>query len=73
LILRFKEATGTSPADWLVMARLDRARELLEHSSQSIDAIATQTGFGTATTMRHHFRRKLGTNPTAYRTRFCGG
>ena len=69
-IRRFKEATGTTPADWLTVIRLDRARELLESSSHSIDSIAEQTGFGTATTMRHHFRRKLGTNPTAYRSRF---
>jgi len=73
LIRRFRDVTGTTPADWLISARLDLARELLEHSSHSIDAIATQAGFGTATTMRHHFRRKLATNPTAYRSRFCGG
>jgi AraC family transcriptional activator FtrA len=72
-IRRFKDATGTTPADWLTMVRVDRARELLESSSHSIDSIAEQTGLGTATTMRHHFRRRLGTTPTAYRSRFFAG
>ncbi|MEL1264143.1 transcriptional regulator FtrA [Pseudoxanthomonas putridarboris] len=71
-IRRFKDATGTTPADWLIALRIDRARELLESSAHSIDSIAEQTGLGTATTMRHHFRRKLGTSPMAYRRRFGG-
>jgi AraC family transcriptional activator FtrA len=67
----FKEATGMSPADWLISARVDRARELLEGSSLSVDAIARECGFGSAITLRHHFRRKLGTSPTAYKARFA--
>ncbi|KJV32044.1 transcriptional regulator FtrA [Luteibacter yeojuensis] len=69
---RFKAATGSTPADWLIGARVDRARELLESSTWPIDRIAGQAGFGTAVTMRHHFRRKLGTSPQAYRARFAG-
>lgn len=68
---RFREATGTTPADWLASARLDRARELLEGSTLSVDSIAGECGFGSATTLRHHFRHKLGTSPTAYKARFA--
>jgi len=67
----FREATGMSPADWLIAARVDRARELLEGAALSIDAIAGECGFGSAITLRHHFRRKLGTSPRAYRERFA--
>jgi AraC family transcriptional activator FtrA len=67
----FKQATGMSPADWLISARVDRARELLESSALSIDAIADECGFGSAITLRHHFRRKLGISPGAYRARFA--
>jgi AraC family transcriptional activator FtrA len=67
----FKQATGTSPADWLIAARVDRAREWLEGSSLPIDAIAAECGFGSAITLRHHFRRKLGVSPGAYRARFA--
>lgn len=70
LIRRFKEATGTTPADWLILARVDLARELLEQSALSVDEIASRCGFGSATTLRHHFRIKLGVSPTAYRSRF---
>ena len=70
LMRRFRSATGMSPADWLTRMRVDRARQLLETTALSIDRIATQTGFGTATTLRHHFRRKLGVSPNDYRRRF---
>jgi AraC family transcriptional activator FtrA len=69
---RFKEVTGMTPADWLTMARVDRARELLESTHASIDRVAQDSGFGSAMTLRHHFRRKLGTSPAAYRERFAG-
>jgi AraC family transcriptional activator FtrA len=67
---RFRSATGTTPADWITRARLDRARELLESTSLSIDSIAERAGLGTATTLRHHFRRKVGISPVEYRRRF---
>lgn len=70
---RFKDTTGTTPAEWLTLLRVERARELLEASSHSIDSIAEQSGLGTAATMRRHFRRVLDTSPTAYRTRFSAG
>lgn len=67
---RFKAATGTTPADWLTIARLDRARELLETTAYPVDRIAADCGLGTAMTLRHHFRQRLGLNPTTYRHRF---
>lgn len=67
---RFREATGQTPADWLIAARVDRAREVLEISRCSIAEVARLSGFGAATTLRHHFQRRLGTSPAAYRQRF---
>jgi len=68
---RFKQSTGMTPADWLIQARVERARELLETTAWAIDRIAGSTGFGSAITMRHHFRRKLGLSPRDYRERFA--
>jgi AraC family transcriptional activator FtrA len=68
---RFQEATGKSPADWLIDARVERARELLEQTDLTIEQIAARSGFGTAATLRHHFRRKLRLSPLAYRARFA--
>jgi AraC family transcriptional regulator, transcriptional activator FtrA len=67
---RFRAATGRTPADWITRMRLDRARELLESTVLPIDSIATRTGLGTATTLRHHFRSKVGISPVEYRRRF---
>ncbi len=67
---RFKAATGTSPGDWLTEARLQHARELLEGTRLPIDLVAERSGFGSAITLRHHFRSRLQTSPIAYRNRF---
>ncbi|MFT4077643.1 MAG: transcriptional regulator FtrA [Asticcacaulis sp.] len=67
---RFNEATGLTPARWLLNVRLCEARDHLETSDISIEQIATHTGFGTPTNLRHHFREQMGTTPTAYRQTF---
>ena len=67
---RFKAATGITPAHWLQGERLRQARVLLEETTHTIDTIAALCGFGTATNLRHHFRKALGTTPTAYRSNF---
>lgn len=67
---RFKDATGTTPREWLIDARIHEAKALLENGDQSIDVIAGKVGFGTATNLRHHFRQRLKITPMAYRARF---
>jgi len=67
---RFSEATGMTPARWLLNVRLCEARDHLEASDISIERIAEKTGFGTPTNLRHHFREQMGTTPTAYRQTF---
>lgn len=67
---RFKQKTGITPVDWLSMARVDRARELLETTRSPIEIIASDCGLGSAANLRHHFRKKVGISPTEYRKRF---
>jgi AraC family transcriptional activator FtrA len=67
---RFRATTGLSPADWITRARVDRARELLESTPLPIDHIAERCGLGSPTTLRHHFRKKVGVSPADYRKRF---
>jgi len=43
---------------------------LLEATRISIEGVATETGFGSADAMRHHFRLRLGTSPAHYRAAF---
>ncbi|MYS19227.1 transcriptional regulator, AraC family with amidase-like domain [Streptomyces sp. DvalAA-14] len=67
---RFLQETGTTPYRWLLGQRVLLARELLEGTEQTVDAIAVRAGFGNAATMRHHFARWTGTTPQAYRRTF---
>ncbi len=67
---RFKADLGTTPAAWLNRQRLLRAQHLLEESDLGLDAVAAESGFGTAAVMRHHFGKTLNTTPAAYRRTF---
>ena len=67
---RFREATGSAPGDWLIRQRVAHARHLAETTDLTIEQIATFSGFGAVETLRHHFRRLVGTSPTSYRRTF---
>lgn len=70
LTRRFQAEVGMTPLQWLTQQRLRRARELLEQSSLPVDDVASRAGFGTGTSLRHHFRVATGVSPRAYRTTF---
>lgn len=70
LLRRFGEATGESPKRWLLAQRLQRARDLLETTDAGIETVAADSGLGSAESLRHHFRRRFGVAPTAYRRAF---
>ncbi len=67
---RFREETGTTPLQWLLSQRVLEARRLLEETDLPVETIAWRTGFGTAASLRDHFRRATATTPTAYRRSF---
>jgi len=66
----FLAETGTTPAKYVEMARIDVARNYLENSRLSIEAIAEKSGFYDTERMRRSFIRQLGVNPKNYRDRF---
>ncbi len=68
---RFVDETGTTPMQWVTDQRVLYARRLLEESTLDIDQIADRVGFGTATLLRHHFRRIIGVTPSRYRRSFA--
>ncbi|MFD8386074.1 GlxA family transcriptional regulator [Streptomyces sp. NPDC059679] len=70
---RFVEDTGYTPMQWVMRARIDLARELLERSKRSVEQIANDVGLGTGTNLRMHFQRILGTTPSEYRRTFTRG
>jgi transcriptional regulator GlxA family with amidase domain len=68
---RFVDETGTTPMQWVTDQRVLYARRLLEETDLDIDRIADRAGFGTATLLRHHFRRIIGVTPSDYRRSFA--
>ncbi|WP_375432652.1 GlxA family transcriptional regulator [uncultured Friedmanniella sp.] len=70
LARRFRQQTGTTPANWLQAARMRRARSLLETTSHSIDQIATRSGFSSTVHFRTAFRKAVGSPPGQYRRAF---
>jgi transcriptional regulator GlxA family with amidase domain len=70
LTRRFREETGASPMSWLADARIDRARELLETTSEPVENIGHLTGLGAPASVRAAFHRRVGASPQGYRSLF---
>ncbi len=66
----FRAETGTTPHRWLLHQRVLQARRLLERSDASVEEVATSCGFGSAASLRAHFKSQTGTSPVAYRRAF---
>lgn len=66
----FTEETGTTPAKFVEIVRLEAARNKLERTVETVDVIAVQCGFGNAEHMRRTFQRHLKISPQNYRERF---
>jgi transcriptional regulator GlxA family with amidase domain len=67
---RFREHVGTTPLQWLLVLRVERAKELLETTDLSIERIADEVGFGSSVTLRHHFTKRVRVPPNRYRASF---
>lgn len=58
---------------WVLRARIDHARELLERTDLTVTQVAEASGLGSDTNLRRHFGAIIGTSPTAYRDAFQEG
>lgn len=68
---RFEETTSHAPGVYVIKARIERAQSLMESRPDlPMDDIAGLAGFGSAETMRHHFRTRSKISPAAWRARF---
>ena len=66
----FRDETGLTPAAYVELTRVERARMELESGGQPVEVVARRAGFGTVETMRRAFRRRVGVSPSDYRQRF---
>ena len=67
---KFRASFQLSANQWLIMQRLQAAKQRLEETSLPLDRIAEQTGFNNAITLRHHFNKIVGISPSGYRAQF---
>ena len=58
---------GQSPRDLLTARRIDRARDLLRRSDESLEEVALASGFASASALSEAFRRATGQRPGAWR------
>jgi AraC family transcriptional regulator len=63
----FKQAIGTSPYQYLLQQRIERAKQLLKQNDQSIMDIAFLCGFNSHSHLSKQFRQLTGMTPRAYR------
>ena len=66
----FRRETGVTPAAYVEVLRVERARQLLEEAGDPVEVVSAQCGFGTPETMRRAFARRVGSSPAEYRSRF---
>jgi transcriptional regulator GlxA family with amidase domain len=67
---QFHKAIGCPPRLYVERRRLERARALLEQSSQRIELIARDAGYASARQFGRAFLREFGASPSEYRSRF---
>src|SRR5262249_46671657 len=67
---QFKRATGLPPHQYLILRRVERARQLLQAGSDfSLAEVAAVAGFSDQSQFSHHFNRVVGVTPGQFRTR----
>ena len=66
----FKRSTGLSPHQYLLRMRVDRARYLLETTSDTVNEVAIKSGFCDPSHLSTYFRRWVGVSPRQHRNRF---
>lgn len=67
----FTEEVGEAPGQYVERIRTEAARRQLEETDDTVVAIASRCGFGTAETMRRNFIRRVGVPPDQYRKAFA--
>lgn len=64
---RFKAETGLTPHRYIMKARLDKSRQLLKTTSMTVQQIALEVGFSSASNYICAFTKEEGMSPTEFR------
>ncbi len=63
----FKQQTGFSPYDYVLITRLNRAKELLQTTEMTVASIAYETGFNSESNFICFFTESEGISPGKFR------
>jgi AraC-like DNA-binding protein len=63
---RFSEAVGTGPVEYLLRWRMALAKDALLHGGSTLDEIAAQVGYQSASAFSTAFRKRVGCPPSDY-------
>lgn len=63
----FKSATGDTPLQYVISARIEAAAVLLTTTDLPVAEVAYRVGYADAARFGQQFRRRMGTTPAAYR------
>jgi AraC family transcriptional regulator len=62
----FKKSTNTSPHQYLIRCRIERAKQLIVMGNLSLAAIAQTVGFASQGHFSYHFKRLVGVTPKVF-------
>jgi AraC family transcriptional regulator len=66
---QFKAATGLPPHQYVILRRVERAKQLLQAGTDlSLAEVALSAGFSDQSQLPHHFKRLVGVTPGQFRT-----
>ncbi|WP_246621488.1 MULTISPECIES: AraC family transcriptional regulator [Rhizobium] len=65
----FTAALGTSPLQYVIRERMERAKVLLRTTGVPVAAVAIRVGYDDVSRFGRHFRRSTGLTPAAFRRR----
>ena len=65
--IMFKKVTGCTPTQYITQIRLDKAKQLLQHSDKKVSEIAYEVGFQDPLYFARVFTKHTGIPPREYR------
>lgn len=68
---RFKNATGNSMIEYLQRVRVERAKNVLEHTKKSVTDAMYDAGYNDPKAFREVFRKYVGVSPADYKRKYA--
>ena len=68
LIRKFKEETGLSISQYIIKAKMEKAKELLRDSNDTVQDISMQLGFATQSHFGEQFKKHTSMTPVQWRS-----